>query len=1593
MRINERLASSNLHLLTARIARRPAGRARFLLGALGALMLLAGWTGQARAAHFRYGTLAWTVPDPVNAPRTVEFSLIVGLTNATAPALGLIFGDGTPNGTMAGSPVGAGIDSLGAAYRVFQYTTTHTYASDGPFTAAHDSAARVSGLVNGSNSGYRVQAVVALGGSPVNTGGPTTGSPSIIMLQAGAVRSFTWPAFEPDGDAFSCRFGTNAESKLPVVPTDQTVPAVPVGGAQPTLASVANGCTMTWDLTSAVAGQQYVVHLEFESQHGGVTSASAVDTIVQITSSPPPVVTGGGVLSANVGVPISVPVSATWTGGVNATVSTIGLPAGATLTPGGTAASPFANTLDWTPAAADRGKTRLVLINYTTSTNLVGTGFALITVSSCVDVCSGAKPFCDPIGLTCVACLSDAACSGAAPRCSASRTCVACLSDGDCAANTWCNDLGGSVSCDALTANGQPVPGGTCTEAVAERACLTEVCDDDDLCGWADGTSGCTPSTSTPACRSGQCDADGKCAPLPPAAIAVSAGSGQSTTVGTGFPTALRALVTNTLGQPVEDATVTFSVAASGASATLDSVTAVTDVDGIASVTATASTVAGAHTITASVAGVATTAAFSLTNLAGPAAAIAASSGDGQTQTIEAAFPAPLVVLVTDAHQNAVPGATVTFTAPAAGASATLGAAGSAVTDAAGRASVTATANRTAGAYGVGATVAGVAAGAAFGLTNTAGPPASITVVEGSGQSAVVAQGFTARLKVRVRDAADNVVPSAQVTFTAPGSGARASLSAQQVATDAQGEADVGATAGTGSGEYQVGASVAGATPASFSLTNLPGAPATVRPAASGTPQSATVRAAFGAPLAVTVLDGFDNPVPGASVQFAAPASGPTAALSATSALSGGSGGAEVTATASPAAGSYTVTATVEGASAATFSLVNLAGSPSLISAVTGTPQTAEVDATFGASLVVLVRDADDNPVPGATVTFAAPDSGASATISPSVAVTGADGQVGVAVTAGTIAGAYLASATVAGGAQAATFALTNSPGAAASVTASGASTPQSAQVGTAYVEPLAVAVEDRHSNPVPGVQVTFAVPASGATAVPAMATVITGAAGDAATAITAGQVVGDLTATASVAGVAVPAAFALRNLAGPPSTIAVESGSAQAATVGIGFGAPLVVIVRDAYGNLVPAATVTFTVPAAGASATLAAASATTGSDGLAQVTAQANLVAGRYEVRASTGDSATPATFALTNDPGAPATLTPATTSTPQSAQVLQAFAQPLRILVADAHGNPVPGVTVRFASPAAVPTATLSATEAVTGPDGLAQVSAVATARTGSYPVTARIDALAATAAFALTNTVGPPAMVVLVSGGAQHTRATTAFSGTLVLQILDGSANDVAGAAILLSAPASGASLTGLPASVTTDASGRASLPLTANAVPGTFQLTATVTGAAAPLGIPFTVEAIPTSLTLTGVPETAVANTPLSVTATVSAELGAPAGEITLLLDGQNEVGRASLIGGSATVSLAIPRPGTYYYSARFAAQGPHGASQSVPAQIVVTAAPDPNAPYKGAARVGGGGGGCALASGPSGGGGLAVAAAVLALLFRRRRRGRAGNAR
>ena len=104
----------------------------------------------------------------------------------------------------------------------------------------------------------------------------------------------------------------------------------------------------------------------------------------------------------------------------------------------------------------------------------------------------------------------------------------------------------------------------------------------------------------------------------------------------------------------------------------------------------------------------------------GPATAVAATKGDGQVAYVNQQFASALVVTVTDALGNPVPGETVTFHAPFSGPSADLSRPFD-VTNSSGIASIRAFANERSGRYAVRGNVAGVGT-ARFDLHNAPAP-------------------------------------------------------------------------------------------------------------------------------------------------------------------------------------------------------------------------------------------------------------------------------------------------------------------------------------------------------------------------------------------------------------------------------------------------------------------------------------------------------------------------------------------------------------------------------------------------------------------------------------------------------------------------------------------------------------------------------------------------------------------------------------------------------------------------------------------------------------------------------------------------------
>ena|GEM_PF-1349164 len=915
-----------------------------------------------------------------------------------------------------------------------------------------------------------------------------------------------------------------------------------------------------------------------------------------------------------------------------------------------------------------------------------------------------------------------------------------------------------------------------------------------------------------------------------PAGISLVAGSEQTAVVDTAFALPLTARVVDSHGNVVPDAVVHFAAPSTGATAILDEAEVTTTSAGLAVATVQAGATAGSYTVIASIGTF--SASFILSNTAGMAATIAVTSGDAQHAVVATAFAAPLVATVRDLHGNLVAGATVTFTAPATGAGAVV--AGSASTDDSGRVSVPATAGTVTGAYAVTASIPGDQI--SFALTNDPGAPAHLAVISGADQRATVTEQFTAPLVVEVTDAFGNPVPGATITSATPSSGASASLAGPTVTDDA-GRIAFTATAGTTAGSYAATISVAGAGSVTVNLTNRAGAPAAIS-LVDGDAQRAVVETTFGRALQVLVEDAHGNPVPNATVQFVAPATGATATVDAT-ATTDDDGLASTTATAGSRTGEYQVVATVTGASTpARFQLTNTPAAPATVTVVSGDPQDTVVATGFAAPLTVVVRDHAGNPAPGVTVAFAAPAGARTAALDAALATTDALGQAEVGATASQLAGAYEVTAAIGVGTPA-IFHLTNRADLPARVSAALTSSPQATQVLTAFVEPLAVLVEDRFGNPTPDATVRYDAPTSRATTTFASATAQTDADGHAAVIATASSGAGAYVANATVDGVADPAQFALTNLAGAPATLAAIDGDAQATEVDTDFAELLSLVVTDADGNPVPNAAVDFTASTDDVTAVLSAGRVATDVDGLASVSAHASRISGAHVVTARVTGAAAPVSFALRNTPGAPAAIVATDTSTPQRAQVATPYAHALVARVSDRFDNPVPDAIVTYAAPTSGATATPADATASTDSEGYATASVSAGNEIGTYDVTARVGGVTDPARFALTNTPGPAHTITARSGDGQTAVVDTAFADPLVARVTDEFGNPVAGETVSFAVPSVGASASAATASTVTDDDGVATTAITAGTVTGGYRVIASSAEGAAPAAFALT----------------------------------------------------------------------------------------------------------------------------------------------------------
>ncbi|MBK6779051.1 MAG: Ig-like domain-containing protein [Gemmatimonadetes bacterium] len=149
--------------------------------------------------------------------------------------------------------------------------------------------------------------------------------------------------------------------------------------------------------------------------------------------------------------------------------------------------------------------------------------------------------------------------------------------------------------------------------------------------------------------------------------IAPLSGDAQTATVGTTLQP-YRVLVTDPQGQPRADAKVSWSLKSGGG--VLAAGSSQTDASGIAEITSTLGTLAGAQAVQASIQGYSgSPVGFASTGTAGPPAGLTKLNGDNQTTSRAQAVLIPPTVLVTDAYGNGVGGVTIGWAVQAGGGS------------------------------------------------------------------------------------------------------------------------------------------------------------------------------------------------------------------------------------------------------------------------------------------------------------------------------------------------------------------------------------------------------------------------------------------------------------------------------------------------------------------------------------------------------------------------------------------------------------------------------------------------------------------------------------------------------------------------------------------------------------------------------------------------------------------------------------------------------------------------------------------------------------------------------------------------------------
>jgi len=283
-----------------------------------------------------------------------------------------------------------------------------------------------------------------------------------------------------------------------------------------------------------------------------------------------------------------------------------------------------------------------------------------------------------------------------------------------------------------------------------------------------------------------------------------------------------------------------------------------------------------------------------------------------------------------------------------------------------------------------------------------------------------------------------------------------------------------------------------------------------------------------------------------------------------------------------------------------------------------GNNQSATVNTPIALS-VQAINPYSGAGIAGVTVTFG---SGNKGTFNPAQVTTDSTGTAATTYTLPQTAGTYALTA-MSPGYSTASLSETAVAGPATVLSVISGSS-QSGTVGTALPLPLVVMAKDSFGNKVSGTSVTYS-DAYGGSFSPNPAT--TGSNGETSTVFTLPTSAHAGFAVTAASGTATPATFHETSLAGAPATQTITSGNKQTGTAGTQLPKPLVVVVKDQYGNAVVGVTVTFSDGGAGGS--FVNSTPLTNGSGQASATYTLPPAAGTYSITATVNSNVNVVTF----------------------------------------------------------------------------------------------------------------------------------------------------------------------------------------------------------------------------------------------------------------------------------------------------------------------------------------------------------------------------